>query len=327
VIVVALIAGGALVLSRHSDPQQREQAGGIVPWNPVGQRLDTAGVSTARPIGAPAGVRLCSSADFTVVFGRTAIAPDALAGWLTTSFVLRSTAQSPCSVSAYGIDVELVDANGGPLPDDVVRHGPPAFPSMLLVRPGQFVFGAVSWAWYDGRAPRPARLVIDPRGGAADSPLIVSLAGVSIPPHPLNPSNLGLWRSGWFPQPPSVGVPGSLASLSATMHAPPTVANGSTVRYTVEVVNHTTAPVTFDQCPDIVQRLDVVPIKQSYTSGTRGPLNCASAPSTIAAGAGVTFAFELDTKGVVPGRGRLSWQLVLDSFPAVLATAELTVTP
>jgi len=247
-------------------------------------------------------------------------------GWVTTSYIVRSTAASACSVSAYGIDVELVDATGQPLPQDVPRPaGPARSPSNILVEPGQLVSSVVDWARYEGRAPKPTEIVVLP--SSQTTKLAISLAGVDIPPHPKATSNFGQWRAGWDADAsPLIADPGMPSSLAAIMDAPATAANGGTLRYTVTLTNRTNVSVALTDCPDFAERLDVVPSKQVYTVGFRGPLNCAAAPATIAPGSSVVFDFELDTRGVEPGTGRLTWQLVGSAgFPR--ADEQLSVTP
>jgi hypothetical protein len=183
----------------------------------------------------------------------------------------------------------------------------------------------VDWAWYEGRAPRPAAISVLPSSHTAN--LAIWLTGVDIPPHPKATSNFGQWRAGWYAlETPLVADPGTPNSLTAAMNAPATVANGTTLRYTVTLTNHTSVPVSLTNCPDFVERIDVVPSKQTYTAGFRGPLNCAAAPESIAPGSSVVFDFELDTNGVEPGSGRLSWQIAgASGIPQ--ADERVTVTP
>jgi hypothetical protein len=336
VAAVALVAAGILVLSRsHHDrapiaspSSGHETASGVhVPWNAATLRSDTAAVPAAAKVAAPPGLRQCANTDLQLESGRTTVAADG-DGWLKTDFVLRSIAATPCSVRTSFIDVQLVSANGTALPTDAIPHGGVVFPQALLLRPDQLISGAALWAVYEGRAPHPTRLVINPdgRAGGASEALSVSLAGVAIPPHPRNPSNRGPWRATSYGFIDKVTDPGTLASLTASVAAPATIVIGEILRYSVTLTNPTTTEVPLSPCPDFAQRLDVVPAKYATTVGFRGTLNCAQAPKSIAPRDSVTFDYQLDTTGQIPGPGSLTWQLLQRSTAAVAAQTRLTVT-
>lgn len=299
-----------------------------VPWSSTGVRADTATVTTPPQPGAPNGLRRCSNSDFSLIAGTTrrAASND---GWLSSAFVLRSTAATPCAVPNGLVEATLVDGTGAALPVDAVpTGGPPTIPSMLEVRPGQLVSGTALWAVYQGRAPRPTHLMINLSGRAdTTSTLSIPIASVTIPPHPRNPSNVGPWRSTANGSINTVADPGTLASLTAALTVPATVRNGDVLRYTVTLTNPTTTPVTLTHCPVFVERLDVTPSKVPTTVGFRGPLNCAQAPKAVGAGQSVRLAYELATAGEVPGPAQLTWQLLAGSHVAVDVTAQLTVQP
>jgi hypothetical protein len=71
----------------------------------------------------------------------------------------------------------------------------------------------------------------------------------------------------------------------------------------------------------------VVPQKQAFTIGVKGPLNCAPAPAAISPHSSTTFAFQLDTAGLVPGPGTLTWQLTKGAYADVATTTNVKVTP
>lgn len=299
-----------------------------VPWSSAGVRADTATVTTPPQVGAPTGLRRCSNSDFFLIAGTTqrAASDD---GWLSSAFVLRSTAATPCAVTDGLVEATLVDGAGATLPVDAVpTGGPPALLSMLEVRPGQLVSGTALWAVYQGRAPKPTHLVIDLSGQVGTtSPLTIPVGSVTIPPHPRDPSNVGPWRATANGSINRVADPGTLASLTAALTVPATVRNGDVLRYTVTLTNPTTTPVNLTHCPDFTERLDVIPSKVPTTIGFRGPLNCAQAPQAIGAGQSVRFAYELPTTGEVPGPAQLTWQLLAGSHAAVDVTTQLTVQP
>ncbi|MEP6852003.1 MAG: hypothetical protein ABJA87_05025 [bacterium] len=333
---VGLIAASTLVLDRGehggaplgSSASARPRVDNArVPWNRPPLRPYPVAVPAAPTVAAPAGLRHCANADLRIESTNTT-APAGAEGWLETDFVLRSVATSPCSVPNGFLNVELVSADGSPLPQDAIPVGGAVFPSALLVRPAQIVLGTAQWAVYEGRAPRPARLVINPDGGAGhpSDGLSVSVAAVAIPAHPRNPSNVGPWRATSYGTVDRVADPGTTASLTASVAAPATVAVGATLRYSVTLTNPTSTAVPLSPCPDFGQRLDVVPVKYATTVGSRGTLNCAQAPTTIGAGESVTFAYELDTTGEVDGPGALNWSLLDGSTAAVTARTDLTVT-
>lgn len=339
VVAVAVVATVPLLLSlRQQDrvpaasldaPTSPSSTPVVVPWSPAGLRADTTTLRPPAKIGAPNGMRPCSDTDFVLVSGKTDLAPSG-DGWLTTTFVLSSVGPTPCAISNKFVDVALLASTGTPLPTDAIPSGGPAVPSMLSVRPGQLVTGRASWAVYEGRAPRPARLVINPSGQTStrsSSALSVSLAGVTIPPEPRTPSNLGPWRSTAYGSVDTVTDPGTLGSLGATVTAPPSVALGAVLRYRVTLTNPTATAVTLATCPDFVEQLDVIPAKTPTTVGFRGPLNCAPAPKAIGAGEAVIFELELATAGEVPGPGSLTWSLVAGDTTLLTATTRLTVEP
>jgi hypothetical protein len=298
-----------------------------VPWNAVNVRPDTTVIPVAPIAAAPPGVRRCSNADVRLESVRTDTTP-AVDGWLITTFVLRSVAGTECAVPHGRVRVGLVDDAGVALPVDFVPSGPALFPEAFLVRPGQLISGHARWAVHEGRARRPARLVIyvEWRGDIANEGLSVSLAGVAIPAHPRQPSNLGPWRATSYGFIDSVTDPGSLASLTASVAAPAAIVIGSVLRYSVTLTNPTTTAVPLSPCPDFMQSLDVIPSKHATTVGFRGTLNCGQAPNTISPGESVTLDYELDTTGQIPGPGRLAWNLLDGPSAAVTTQTRLTVT-
>jgi hypothetical protein len=200
-----------------------------------------------------------------------------------------------------------------------------------LIRPGQLVSGGAAWAYVSGSGPAPADLVItvtQSLGAPPNTSLSIPLTDVPIPPKPVNTSNLSPWRSGWYPgQQPSVTDPGSLSSLTALIHAPHNVTGGKVLAYTVELQNRTDTAISLLKCPEVIQQLAVVPQKQAFTVGVKGPLNCAPAPAAISPHSSVTFAFQLDTAGLVPGPGTLTWQLTKGAYADVATTTDVKDTP
>jgi hypothetical protein len=338
VAMVALVRGQTGTSGRPSGPLPAA----VVPWNPKDNQpmsaaitepngLPVPGGKPAAPvIGAPQETRLCTSADLKLISSSSQPTPDQ-AGWVTTQYTLRSRATSDCAISAYGVGVMLTDANGRALPQDASSFsGPPLRPDSLLVHPGQFISSGATWAYVSGSGPRPVDLVIT-LGASLETPpnttLSIPVTGVPIPTNPVNNSNRGPWRSGWYPgRAPSVSDPGSLSSLTAVIHAPQSVIGGKVLRYTVELQNRTDTAVSLGPCPEVIQRLTVVPQKQAHTVGVKGPLNCAPAPA-ISAHSSTTFAFQLDTTGLVTGQGTLRWQLTKGAYSDVDIITEMKITP
>jgi hypothetical protein len=335
-VAVAVVALGVVVLNASHDHRlsvshstdNRPAIGAHIPWNGSGVYPDTGIYRAATRAVAPAGLRLCANADLRVESAHTS-ANDSGNGWLTTTFVLRSVAADPCSLG-YGFgDIELFAADGTALPIDAIPSGGAAIAgSALFARPGQLISGTATWAVYEGRAPRPTRLVInlDRPAASADDPLSVSVAAVTIPPHPEDPSNIGPWRATSYGEFDQVVDPGTLASLTVAVSAPTTIVIGTNVRYSVTLTNPTSTAVPLTPCPDFAQRIDVVPLKVATTVEYRGPLNCAPAPTTLAPGDSVTFDYQLDTSGEVPGPGTLTWQLVDGSTAAVTSNMRVELT-
>ena len=304
----------------------------VVPWNPK----DTQPVTVAKPapplIGAPPGTRPCTSSDLALISSSSQPTPEP-AGWVMTQYMLGSRATSACSVSRGGLDVVLVDAHGHALPQDAPpATGPPLQqPDSLLVRPGQLVSAGAAWAYVSGSGPAPVDLVITVEhilGTPPNTSPAIPLTKVHIPPNPVNTSNRGPWRSGWYPgQQPSVTDPGSLSLLTALIHAPHTVTGGKVLAYTVEMQNRTDTTSPLLKCPEVIQQLAVVPQKQAFAVGVKGPLNCASAPPAISPHSSATFAFQLDTAGLMTGPGALTWQLTKGAYADVETTTNINVTP
>jgi hypothetical protein len=333
VVMVALVRGPTSTAGRPPGPLPAAipLPSAVVPWNPK----DTQPVPVAKPaapvIGAPQGTRPCTTSNLVLISSSSQPTHDP-AGWVMTEYTLRSRATSACAVSTGGLDVMLVDANGRALPQDAVPSmGPPLHPDSLLVHPGQLISGGASWAYVSGSGTRPVDLLITPGtspGAPPSNSLSIPLTGISIPPNPVNNSNRGPWRSGWYPwQQPSVTDPGSQSSLTALIHPPHTVIGGKVLAYTVELQNRTDTAISLRQCPEAIQLLTVVLQKQPHAVGVKGPLNCASAPAAISPHSSATFAFELDTAGLVPGPGTLTWQLTKGAYADVATTTDVNVTP
>jgi hypothetical protein len=254
---------------------------------------------------------------------------------MVTELVLQSTASADCSVSAYGIDVALVDAAGRLIDDDAPRIGGGVrMPGEFRVQPGQLVSATMWWAHVAGPGVKPDRIVILPRSDLSAHPvstLSISLTGVTAPAHPHDPSNVGPWRTGWlFADVESISDSGAVGSLTVTVHAPATAAAHSVVPFTVDVQNRTDHSVSLRPCPTVQVTATVVPLKQWFTAGTRGPLNCAAAPRSVPAGGTVRFAAQVDTAGVPAGRGRVTWAFVSNGDSAqslVSAWAPVTFGP
>jgi hypothetical protein len=334
--VVVLVAV-ALVTARHEVLSERRPARperAVVPWDATGQQRVTTRQWPATSVGlmgAPKGTKPCASQDLRLVSAQSA--PDRLgSGWVTTDFSLQSTSAADCSVSAYGIPAVIVDEHGRVIPDDARFHGGgPRRPDAWLVRPGQMVAASVGWAHVRGQGPEPDALVVLPSSEAAPEPdarLSVSLKDVHAPPAPVNPSNLGPWRTGrGSGNVTSIADAGSLASLTASITGPISVAQGQTVTLTVNLANHTDRSVQLMPCPTVNLTLTVVPAKVGITTGTRGPLNCAAAPRSIPPGQSVRFAAQLTARNVPNGDGAVVWTLTAGGQTVVSTWAAPTVEP
>ncbi len=281
----------------------------------------------ARMAAAPDGLRACTSADLSVDSARTDPAAGG-GGWFRTSFILKSVASSDCALPNGSLGVQLFDATGDVLPADAFAGGPAPTPAVLLIQPGQLIRACALWAVVDGRAARPARLVLS-LGHAVDDAadgISVSVAEVAVPRRPRPPSNRGLWRSGSYGFIEQVADAGTLATLTATMAAPTTAALGSVVRYAMTLTNPSSTPVPLTPFPDFAQLLHVKVPGRTAAGGSRGTLNCSQAPNRIEPGESVTFAYELGTAGRIPGSGVLIWYLLDGTYAAAQAQAELTLT-
>lgn len=337
--VVAILAVGAGVVAVHRSrttvPTPSSDAGSPVPWSAAGGRATTEVAPLAATARAAQGTRGCVSDDFRVVSGSSKPGFGSR-GWMVTTYTLVSVASTPCAPFGEALSAVLVDAQGTPLPVDAWSSGGPArLEGPPLVGPGDIVTGTVSWAVVRGATNPPAnvvilpdRLVVAPR---KRPPLAVSLAGVTIPPNPQNPSSGGggpyTWRSTAEGQEVAISRPGSLASLTVTVTAPASVHLGQLLSYTVELKNPTDESVSLAGCPEVIGVLSVVPQKVAVSSGRRGPLNCSAAPRSIAPHSAVVFRMEQSSVGLVTGSGYVTWQLVTKGIAVLDARANLTVLP
>jgi hypothetical protein len=332
---IAVVAGVTSVVANHRSPSAPASRPAVVAWNAADQKALTvpigplpAIVTPPARIGAPKGLRACTNTDLRLVWSQSQ--PGGQQGLsVLTSYRLQSIAATSCSVSTYGLNAELVDSTGTALPEDArMPAGPVRIPSDLLVTPGQLVTGFVTWSVVKAKAPRPmaiALLASGPDSTRPDARLSIPIADVSAPPNPPNPSNIGPWRAGWYSGSPSVQDPASLNSLVANVIGPASLATGQVLHAQVRLENQTTEPVTLSPCPEVVVTLDVVPVKDAYVTGTRGPLNCAQAPKVVKPGGSVTFAVQVPTEGEPSGTGRLTWSLVVDRYAVVQGATNVTV--
>ncbi len=336
VAILAVGAGVAAVLrSPTTSPTPSSNAGGPVPWSAAGGRPTTETAPPLEAARATPGTRDCVSDDFTVVSGSSKPASGS-SGWMVTTYTLASVATSPCAVTYYTLSAGLVDAQGTPLPVDRVPsggggHSPSEGPPR--VDPGDLITGTATWAVVQGATNPPAELVVLPDNLVAAPrtrpPLAVSLTGVTIPPHPEDPSTGDgtPWRSTSFGNDVAVSQPGSLSSLTAAVTAPSSVRLGQLLTYTVELRNPTDDPVSLAACPEVIEVLSVVPQKEAISVGYRGPLNCAAAPSSIPPRGAVAFRMELATDGLVPGPGYVTWQLIANGRAVSNSGADITALP
>lgn len=281
-----------------------------MPWDPVGVTATTSPAHFAEPVGAPLDMPSCADSEFTVEADsqRSTVTES---GWITTTLVLRSISTGFCSVPVGTTLAALVDGTGGVLPSDGSPSGAASTYSSLPVQPGQLVSIRVNWAVTEGTVPPPVSLSVSPTGDYPVSRrLSVPLVGITIPPNPERPQNIGPWRSTAIAAIDKVFDAGTLRSLSAQIIAPKAASIGSSLDYTVVLTNPTAAPIELTSCPRFTEWLDVVPRQVPITVGFTGPLNCAAAPRALQPGSSTQFAFQLDTTGQVAGDGLLHWQLV-----------------
>jgi hypothetical protein len=334
VVVVVIVGIGVVVSLARAGDDHKAAANTVVPFNAAGVRSVSisefgaaSGVEPPREVDAPSGTRLCVGGDFELLSARSESTRDR---WVKTSFVLRSMGSTNCAVSVRGSSGALTDASGNVLPNNVPASSGPYVPD-LLVRPGELAAGAARWAWDGHSTARPARLIVLPDDRTQAVRLSISLAGVSIPHAPISdevsndkPGVMSVGVSSAFS---GVADPGSLASLDAVVRAAGSIELGAPLRYAVELRNDTDVPVSLANCPDVVQLLGVVPAKVTIAVGVRGRLNCADAPAMIEPNSSVTFAFAIDSTGVVAGDGRLTWSLVAGDLTALSIATQIKVSP
>jgi hypothetical protein len=337
--VVAVVAGVTAVVADHRRTAAPAERVAVVPWDSLGQRsIHLVGVpapALVQPVptvGAPKGLRACTNTDLLLAGSRSEVGEETDQSVLTT-YRLVSTATSACSVSAYGITAVLVDAAGTALPQDVpLASGGVRTPSELLVKPGQFVTASVAWSVVKAEAPHAVAIALLPNDltdGHPVTPLSIPIADVAPPPNPPAPASgrfNGRWRAGWSSSPPSVQDPAALNSLVVKVTAPARVTSGEVVHAQVRLTNETSETVSLRPCPQLQVTLDVVPLKASYVTGSRGPLNCAQSPGRISPGRSATFAVQVPTAGDPAGPGRLTFSLVVDDHAVLQGTTNLTVT-
>ncbi len=333
VAVIAILAAGAgVMVGQRSDttpPVPSSRSSEPVPWSASGGRPTTAAAPVREVVTADPGTRRCQSDDFALISGSSRA--QGTDGWMMTTFTLVSVAASPCADQQ--LNAGLADAAGTPLPVDAAPSGGmPRFDGPPRVDPADIVTGSATWAVVQGATRPPAYLVILPDDLTTTQTrpkLAVSLAGLTIPPHPRNPVVGGgtPWRSTSYGNDILVSKPGSLASLLPLATANESVRLGQPLRYSVELRNPTDDPVSLEPCPEVIEVLSVVPQKVAVSTGYRVPLNCNAAPRTIPPRGGVTFRMELATGGLVTGAGSVTWQLVANGRAVLTAQASIAVVP
>jgi len=315
VLAVLTVAGTVALLrpGRHD----RATPSGTVAWRPLDAQADHGKVPELLRRSAPPGTMPCRAHDLRLL--ATDTEPESGTGWIETRLLLRSRGAASCYLDRNSDSAAiLIDARGAELPNDLVFALPLIEPPHLLVSPGDYVTAGARWTRVAGRAPDPVRLRLPVGDGPART---VPLGPVAIPSGPTDLPAKARFRAGAAVSTPIVSRPGSLASLLAIARVPEAVRAGAGLRYRVELVNPTGQPVQVADCPTVLQQLSS---NRARPVGLRSRLNC-HAPFAVRPGERITFAFELSTAGIRPGRGLLTWSLV-DADQAVLqATAQLPI--
>ena len=236
--------------------------------------------------------------------------------------MLQFNGASLCAMRPGIFGVSMTAADGTAMPIDAVPSGGGARSSMP-VHPHQLVIGALAWAVNQG-SPHPAQLTFNV-GDTTAHPINVSVADVSIPPHPVNPDPTRPWRATAYGQMTSAANPATLATLTVAVSVSDTVFVPATLSYTVTLANPTDVAVPLTGCPLFAEQLSVVPQKTPVIVGARGPLNCSHLPPALTANSSVTLQMQLHTAGEVPGPGQLTWQLLEHGMAATTGTAPVTV--
>lgn len=293
----------------------------VVPLNQASMTVDNGSISLPPSPTAPANTPGCDGRDFQLLPASAATEPTA-DQWLRTTFVLRFNGASSCAAGPGIFGVSMTAADGTSLPIDAIPAGGGGW-SPLPVHPRQLLMGALDWAVTQGnRHPTELTFYI---GDTTAHPINVSVADVTIPPHPVNPDPTSPWRSTAYGQMTSAADPASLATLTVAISVADTVLVPATLSYTVTLANPTDVAVPLTGCPQFAEQLSVVPQKTPIIVGARGPLNCSHLPPALGANSSVTLQMQLHTAGEVPGPGQLTWQLLDHGKTATTATAFVTV--
>ncbi|MGZ6802359.1 MAG: DUF4232 domain-containing protein [Nocardioidaceae bacterium] len=310
VVVVGLVAGGAVALSRG--PAQRvaltsgvDQAG-AVPWAPLPFSAYQAPVGpSATP--APSSARPCSVSEVRATLGDR----DGATGHLLHVVRFRSTARSVCVLKGYPQVRVSDDGRSG------VRATDGSFfpvPPTADLQPGQEALLGVET---DSACPAWP-------GGSPDGEVLHRLdvtlpgSGTLTVPDPTGLDVLcGAHLTPFYVEQPDPAPPHDpLSDLQVALEVPDHVAAGSDLAYVVDLRNPTDRPVPLDRCPGYVETAG--PVKDVHG------LSCGTVGAVPAHGA-VRFAMRLRLPaGLAAGTAAVHWSLATP-FP-VTGGATVTVT-
>jgi hypothetical protein len=251
----------------------------------------------------PKGTKPCGAGDFAITSDAvTPIEVPGAAPWGTGGYLLtvQRAGTEPCAIGNNTPSVDVLDAAGHSL--GIARSG-------LLVG-------------YSGYSLLSAGDVLQVRTRICGTD--VASLELRLAPVPVN--------AGQLDRPPgaTVAIPfagestctsgssslshqrllpgGSLVSLVRSYSVPSRVRSGQSLDYSVTLTNPTATAVSLDPCPTYRQSLINVlklPDKQGATSTEQ--LNCAAAPTSVAAHTSIVLQLRLDTTGVPAGDRRLVW--------------------
>jgi len=291
-----------------------------VPW--ISATPTTMLLPTPSPTPIPAGTRPCQAADLQAVFGGIGALTG---GQLAASILFGNRSASACVLQ--GVPGVLLFDSGGhqiPLTERPAEGLPPAEP--ILVQPGTadvqasvpragIAYVGIDWQTHDGAGfacvptPREATAVAVSFPGGGSSPR-VAVSDAMARWSTIAPcyGRVAVSAFQQWPAPVASPTPNPLDSLTIRIDAPPSVAPGSIVHYTVTLQNSGSQPVVFPaECPVYLEWA-----ASSTRAFAKEPhvLNCRPVGS-IAPGQSVRFAMQIPVpSGTQPGRYDLRWMFV-----------------
>lgn len=249
-----------------------------------------------------------------------------VAGWqgatgsMAGGFLIWNTSQEPCRLAGRP-SIAIRDASGQELAvTNVPAPEPPVLPIVLPAKqPAPVLFEeapaglaqvTIQWFNWCGADPaEPMSLAITlPEGGVLQAPVV--MGGVPRCDEASTGSSLSVAAFDAAPGPSPSDPPAVPAeALEVSLEVPDQATAGQTLHYVVVLTNPTTSPIDLRPCPAYMERVNAPGggVAVDYI------LDCAGVP-TIAPGATIRFAMQLDIPASIPASDEAAIVWSLDPF-------------